>query len=254
MAFTEANDDKSYQSILDNAVKFLKAEQWDESKGIDTSDPRFGGTGYGEKSRPDLSNTSFMLDALKAAGLPQSDPAYQRAIVFIRRCQNQSGEGANDLPVGKEINDGGFFYTPVGDPMGTTTEGGLRSYGSMTYAGLKSFLYAGVQPDDFRVQAAYQWIQKHYTLQENPGQGDAGLFYYYHTFAKALAALDVEVVVDDKAVRHSWREDLVKTLLSKQNPDGSWINTNRRWMETDPQLVTAFALMSLGQATRPSEK
>ena len=41
----------------------------------------------------------------------------------------------------------------------------------MTYAGLKSMIYAGVKHDDPRVKAAYEWIQKHYTLDENPGMG-----------------------------------------------------------------------------------
>ena len=54
----------------------------------------------------------------------------------------------------------------------------------MTYAGLKSFLYAGVGKDDPRVVAALGWIKRHYTLAENPGQGQSGLFYFYQTFAK----------------------------------------------------------------------
>ena len=40
----------------------------------------------------------------------------------------------------------------------------------MTYAGLKSFLYAGVSKDDPRVKAAVEWVRKHYTVTENPGQ------------------------------------------------------------------------------------
>ena len=58
----------------------------------------------------------------------------------------------------------------------------------MTYAGLKSMIYAGLTADDPRVKAAYDYITKHYTLDENPGLGQQGLYYYYQTFAKALAA------------------------------------------------------------------
>ena len=65
----------------------------------------------------------------------------------------------------------------------------LRAYGSMTYAGFKSYLYADLKPDDPRVSAAYDWIRANYTLDENPGMGGNGLYYYYHTFAKALDAI-----------------------------------------------------------------
>ncbi len=59
----------------------------------------------------------------------------------------------------------------------------------MTYAGLKSMIYAGLTPDDPRVKAACDYIKNHYTLDENPGLGQQGLYYYYHTFAKAMALL-----------------------------------------------------------------
>lgn len=256
MTFSLGNKDKKYQETIDRTVAFLKGAQFDESEGVKQDDSRYGGMGYGGPSRPDLSNTAYMLDALRAAGVAEDDPAYQRAVVFIRRCQNLSGEGANDLPIGEKINDGGFFYTPVpggggrGEEGDAAATGGLRSYGSMTYAGLKSFLYAGVEADDFRVKAAYDWVKKHYSVDENPGQGDAGLYYYYHTFAKALAALGVDEVIDAEQKSHDWRRDLVEAIVQRQNEDGSWTNKNRRWMEDDPRLATAFALLSLGQAIK----
>ena len=39
------------------------------------------------------------------------------------------------------------------------------------------------------LKAAVNWCRHHYTLEENPGMGTAGLYYYYHTFAKAMDAL-----------------------------------------------------------------
>ena len=76
---------------------------------------------------------------------------------------------------------------------GATPDGGLRSYGSMTYAGLKSMIYCGAGPEDPRVKAATKWIKDHYTLAENPGMGQQGLYYYYQTMSKALAAANIEV-------------------------------------------------------------
>jgi squalene-hopene/tetraprenyl-beta-curcumene cyclase len=95
------------------------------------------------------------------------------------------------------------------------------------------------------VKAAYKWIQMHYTLDENPGMGDSGLYYYYHTFAKALAAIGVDAVVDANKKSHDWRQELVQELAGRQKPDGSWVNSNARWLEGDPNLVTAYSLLAL---------
>ena len=115
----------------------------------------------------------------------------------------------------------------------------------MTYGGLKSFLYAGVSKNDKRVQAAVAWVRKHYTVAENPGEGQVGLFYYYHTFAKAMDALGENPFVDDKGVKHDWKQELFDELKKKQLENGSWANTKRQFLEDVPEVATAFALLAL---------
>lgn len=249
VAFHAANKDRRYDKVIENVRDFLKKLQWNgENGGIKPDDTKFGGAGYGSASRPDLSNTAWLVDALHSAGLSENDPVMKDALVFISRCQNLESEH-NTLPEASKVNDGGFYYTPLagGGPAGgrQAPEGGLRSYGSMTYAGLKSMVYAGLTPDDPRVAAALKWIRKYYSVSENPGMGQAGVFYYYHTFAKSLAAAKLDKIADDKGVEHDWRAELADHLLSAQKPNGSWVNTERQWMETDPNLSTAFALLSL---------
>jgi squalene-hopene/tetraprenyl-beta-curcumene cyclase len=100
------------------------------------------------------------------------------------------------------------------------------------------------------MQAAVAWIRKHYDLKSNPGMGEAGLFYYYHTFAKALDALGEDQFEDAKGVKHDWRRELLAELAARQKPDGSWVNANNRWMEGDPNLATAFALLALTYCQR----
>lgn len=247
VCFSEANKDGRYDKQIAAADAFIKGLQWDESDGHDRASVNYGGAGYGSKKRPDLSNTAFLLDALKAAGNGPDDPAVQKALIFVSRCQNlESPYNTTEFPA--KNPDGGFYYTVANggeSQAGKLDNGGLRSYASMTYAGLKSMIFAGVGPEDPRVKAALAWIGKHYDLTVNPGMGDAGLFYYYHTFAKALDALGQDRFVDDTGKEHDWRAELVAELARRQNADGSWVNTNSRWLEGDPNLVTGYALLAL---------
>lgn len=257
MTFAEANKDGRYDTVIRNATQFLKSMQLDE-RTVESGDARYGGAGYDGKSRPDLSNTHYFLEALQAAGVPKDDPAVKRALVFISRCQNLPGEH-NDQPFAQKTTEddrGGLVYNPLAqdNKRDSTPQGGLRSAGAMTYGGLKSFLYAGVSKDDPRVQGALRWIRAHYTLDQNPGLGQAGLYYYYHTFAKAMHALGEERFEDAQKVRHDWRRELFEALRKRQRPDGSFVNTgDRAFGEADPNLATGFALLALSY-TRPPAK
>lgn len=150
-----------YKDQLDKAVKYLRDLQWtdqieglpQQSKKVDPSNANYGGFGYGRQGRADDSNTNIALDALKDAGMKSDDPAFQAALKFVTRCQNNSE--TNDQKWATD--DGGFVYFPAdggGSPAGEYTgpDGRklLRSYGSMTYAGLKSMMYAGLTKDDPR--------------------------------------------------------------------------------------------------------
>ncbi|MBU4272092.1 MAG: terpene cyclase/mutase family protein [Planctomycetes bacterium] len=256
VCFAEANRDGRYEKLIENAERFLKADQWTENQGLDKSSPSFGGAGYGKHKRPDLSNTQFLIDALRAAGAGPDDEAMQKALAFVSRCQNLESEH-NTLSFPAKNPDGGFYYTPAAggqSQAGETPSGGLRSYGSMTYAGLKSMIYAGVKSDDPRVKAAVKWIGRHYDLASNPGMGQAGLYYYYHTLAKALDAAGMEQLVDAEGNRHDWRRELLAELLKRQRPDGSWVNENARWLEGEPSLVTGYVLLTLSYCKPAADK
>jgi squalene-hopene/tetraprenyl-beta-curcumene cyclase len=256
VALTEANKTGKYDTVIKNASKFLKTLQFDEST-VEDKDIKFGGVGYDGKDRPDLSNTQYFVDALIAAGVPKDDPAIQRALKFVSRCQNLPGE-TNDQPFAKKTSDddkGGLVYNPILNDKNPakTAEGGLRSSGVMTYAGLKTFLHAGVNKNDPRVRAALDWIARHYTLDENPGQGQAGLFYYYHTFGKAMQALGEDQFKDKGGKLHDWRKDLFEALKKRQKEDGSWSNDNNAFFENNPELATAYAILALSYC-HPTKK
>ena len=241
LAFSEANANGRYNRTIKAGQQFLKTMQWDESEGKSRDNAFYGGAGYGgANSRPDLSNTAFFIEALRETGLPADDPNLQKAIVFVSRCQNLKSE-FNDQPWATKVNDGGFIYSAAngGSSMAGPPDagGGLRSYASMTYAGLKSMIYAGLTRDDPRVKAALNYITQHYTLDENPGLGQQGLYYYFHTFAKTMAVLGEPTLTDAAKVSHDWRAELVAALAKRQQPQGSWVNPADRFMEGDPNLA-----------------
>jgi squalene-hopene/tetraprenyl-beta-curcumene cyclase len=248
LAFNEANKDGKYTDAIAKAEKYLRKLQWDDTESTDASDVKFGGAGYGRNNdRPDLSNTVFFLDALKAAGATKDDPAVKKALVFLSRCQNLETE-SNTTPFASLVNDGGFYYTPAagGASMaGKDANGGLRSYGSMTYAGLKSMIYAGLSPEDPRVKAASDWIARFYTVEENPGMGQQGLYYYHQVFAKALSTMNVDTIKDAQGKSHDWRKELTDHLFKTQQDNGSWVNKAERFMEGNPDLSTAYVLIAL---------
>jgi squalene-hopene/tetraprenyl-beta-curcumene cyclase len=260
---TQPRSDRNVARAICDAQAWLKTNQWTESREnpetgetVTVADAWYGGAGYGNSKRPDLSNTQMMLEALHQSGLPESDPAYQKALTFVSRCQMRSA--TNDQPYAAEGGDGGFIYSPANSgesKAGYTEVDGrqvLRSYGSMTYAGFKSMLYANLSRDDERVKAAYDWIRRHYTLAENPNmpgaQSKQGLYYYYNVFGKALQAWGQNTIVDAEGRRHNWREDLVGKLISLQRQDGTWLNEADRWYEGNPHYITALAVLSMQSA------
>lgn len=238
-----ATKDPKYKDIIENGRRFLLRRQCDEEDGYQPNSAMYGGIGCAPDGQPCLSNTELALEAIKHSeeGLPDADKPpnrlhWEKAIRFLQRCQNL--RKTNDQPWAAD--DGGFIYAP-----GTSKVGGTTSYGNTTYTGIKSLIYAGVDRDDPRVQAAVSWIKNNYTLDGNPGMGEQGLYYAYYTFAKAMDAYGREVLTDAQGKRHAWRKELVSKLLSLQRGDGSWMNINGRWLESNPVLVTAYAVISL---------
>lgn len=259
-----ATNDKSHHPTILKARNFLIGQQTDwDTKG--TTDNKFdGGIGYGGTYKhSDLSNTHLAIEALRLsrdiaqdnANGKQPELNWDAAIQFISRTQNL--KATNDQP--GISNDGSFNYFP-GDskasprvaPDGTKT---LRGYGSMSYAGLMSMLYADLNAKDPRVSAVLKWAGSNYSVKENPGMatkedpglGQQGLYYYYHAMAKALAAANVDKLPLSNKQSADWRKDLAGELLKAQREDGSWVNANSRWWESDPVLVTCYAVLTLEQ-------
>ena len=245
----------AYADILKKAEAFIRGIQLDEGEGFGEENPFHGGVGYTKNPNvSDMSNTGFAIEAMRELGLESDDPFFRKALVFVRRVTNNPE--VNDQAWAEEVAPeefGGAVYRPAPDPSRDEVDiskagrarTGWRSYGSMTYHAFKSYIYAGLKKDDPAVKGALGWIEKNYSVEENPGVGQQGQYYYYRVLAKALEAWG-----EDEIAGHNWARDLADKLVSLQKPDGSWLNPADRWQEGDPVLVTAYSLDALSRATR----
>ena len=258
MALLNTGDPQDEPTIL-AARKFIGAQQASEMVKPET----YGGFGYGptgsspKRQHPDLDNTLVTLEAIRAFAKARpatelaagKDLNWKAAIDFISRTQNLTATNQSPWASDDAQNKGGFIYYPGFSNAGETElpngKKALRSYGSMTYAGLLSFIYAEVKKDDPRVQAALEWLSKNYTLEENPGLGRQGLYYYYHLAAKGLASAGVRELTTADGRKVDWARDLALKLINLQGADGSWVNDTARWMEKDPVLVTTYCVLTL---------
>ena len=257
-------EDPRFQDAVQHGVESLTRHQWNRDEGIGARKDWFGGAGYGSRGRPDLSNTQTMLQALHDSGMSPDNHAFQQAVVFLSRTQNLTAVNPSDWAG----DDGGFVYTPAngGESMASQYAGegryaenmpegvarSLRSYGSMTYAGFKSLIYAGLTEQDPRVQAAYNWLRTHYTFDRNPGVGQQGLYYYYLAMARALRAAQQPIITDTDGIEHDWRAELADAIMKRQRKDGSWINPEDRWMEGNDELTTVYAVLALEEILKPA--
>ena len=265
MALVQSGE-KEHLPIIAKARRLLVNQQQDYDKRGEQDNLFDGGIGYGGSyAHSDLSNTHLAMEALHYSKKVLADTEFDdtgefdldwdAAIEFVSRTQNseETVEKLGDWAGLREEDSGGFIYFPGDTKSGEfelkTGEGektALRSYGSMSYAGLLAFIYAEMDQGDPRVAAVMEWLQNNFSLDENPGLDAQGLYYYYHTMAKALALTGTQTLVGSDGRKIAWKEALALKLMEQQKPDGSWVNEgSNRWMEDDPILVTSYSLLAL---------
>jgi squalene-hopene/tetraprenyl-beta-curcumene cyclase len=226
----------------------LKARDYIASSQLTGDDTMAGGFGYDRLSRrryADLSNTSYALDAMRRTAALEEfrsgarvDVDWARALAFVDTLRKKEGP-----------DKGGAAYNARTPQAGTATNAAgrvhLRAYGSMSYAAVLSMCSARLTKADARVRNTLAYCADNWSLDENPGMGRQGLYYYYDILARALAAAGVETLTapDGRVIR--WKSELAAKLVSLQKSDGSWSNDNNRFWEADPVLCTSFALITL---------
>ena len=244
--------------IILNARTYLAGSQ------ISGDETFNGGFGY-DKAAPrtyaDLMNTHFVMEAMRRsqayedmrpAGQTKADIDWSAALDFAERLHND--ENAGD-------SAGGFAYSPADAKAGlekaTKPEGEkkkaagekivMRSYGSITYAGLLALVYCELEPTDPRVRSTLDWASRHWTLEENPGVGDQGLYFFYNVIGRSLTAAGIKEipVAGEEGKTINWSDELIKKVDSLQKEKGNWVNKNGRFWENDPVLSTSYSILSL---------
>jgi squalene-hopene/tetraprenyl-beta-curcumene cyclase len=260
-----------FRHARDTWLQYLRQRQLTEELGWQPADKQYGGWGYsnqiprkpkaGEPTLPltesNLSATIAALEALQAAGCSTDDPAFKKALIFVKRCQNFPENADQQDPA---FDDGGFFFI-YDDPVrnkaglaGKDRHGRERfaSYGSATADGLRALLVCGLPSDHPRVQAAWRWLETHFDLSLHPGNyatdrevnRQAVYLYYSLSLAKALRTLTA-MNVDTRTQRLSWPKDLTETMVRLQTPDGSWTNKIVLVREDDPLVATCCAVQTI---------
>ena len=225
-----------WDELSQRMVRFLRGQQLNEDLGWRRADAAYGAWGIGGARRHaphaghvDLSMTRHVLEGLRAVGVASGDPVFERASVFVERCQNFAAPG-----------DGGFFFSTVVLDANKAGESGgrFKSYGTMTADGVLALRAIGRASSGPRIEAAKRWLAANHRPDGAPGfHGDMlqrwtrGLWYYY-----ACAHADLGLAPDAR---------LRAALEGAQRPDGSWANPEPLVKEDDPIIATGFALQAI---------
>lgn len=262
LAMVAAKDPK-YAATIRNARQWLLGQQVDLNEKGKIDSPFDGGVGYGTHGpRSDMNNTYTALEALyyskdfdtdkNLAGA--KDLNWKAVLNFLQSCQNLPGYNKESWASNDSKNKGGFVYDPTESKAGSETNAqgkvALRSYGSISYAGLLSYIYADLKRDDRRVSAVMDWLAKNFSLEENPGMGEQGFYYYLNLMTKGLSAAGADQLELANGKKIDWRKEVAMKLINLQKADGSWANTNGRWWEKDPALVTSYSVIALEMIDR----
>lgn len=250
----------------DGWVKYLKDRQLTEKLGWKPTDKEYGGWGYCRviPAKPDpgmlapsliesnLSATVFALDALKAAG-DLDDNTAKIAATFVRRRQNLDG-GFHFIYDDPTRNKGGLssHTPPVVNSYASATADGLRALTLITQSGERKPPFDPMDND--RRDSAADWLVENFAADTHPGRyvpahepnREAVYYYYASSAARALRSVKVQ-----SARNRDWADEMSRELVSRQKPDGSWVNPVELVRENDPIVATCSAISALATCITP---
>jgi hypothetical protein len=205
-------------------------------------DGAMGCWGYsGTQGRGDNSNAQFALLALHEAeriGVSTNEQTWRLARDYWQRTQNPDGSW-------------GYY-------------GGERGTGSMTCAGIAAMIMAADKLDrgDARVQGdrveccgnqgtndaverGLKWLEQHFSVSSNPGDGGGHLLYYLYGMERVGRLTNRRLIG-----KHDWYREGAEVLVRAQAQlRGFWKGLGSG--EQDPTIGTCLALLFLAKGRRP---
>ncbi|MDF3130694.1 terpene cyclase/mutase family protein [Kiritimatiellaeota bacterium B1221] len=236
----------------------LKARKFvAEGQRAENDSSSYGGFGYDLMDMSDYADMSNTYVAVQAMALTEDAEDFRKgervdfdkkaAEEFISRMQHRKESNSGTWVMDDDENKGGFTYhVPENESeLGAKEKEKLSAYGSMTYAGILSLMYADVDPGDPRIRSAFEWAGLHWTVDENPGVGTQGYFYFLNILAKCMTTANEDALTTPEGEVIHWREEMLGKLIDLQLEDGTWKNEDNSYWEGNPVLVTAYTLTAM---------
>ncbi len=219
----------------------------------------------------DLSNTQYALLGLRAArdcgavvpldcfvkAMDQTLAQQEKDGPKQKRIIKGSGKpGETDYVVASDDRARGWKYqAEAGGVTGSMTTAAIAIVAICRDALSKPTRY-GAYDDALErksarsVQDGFAWLDKNFAVDCNPPRLDGWHYYYLYGLERACAFAGRELVGT-----HDWYVEGAKYLLGQQKSDGKWSTGSLGSAEMSPSdiLDTAWALLFLNKATRPTE-
>lgn len=186
----------------------------------------------------DLSCTQFAVLGLRAAaerGFEVPDKVWKAAIRGTYLSQQQRSRKAGSQAVG-------FIYHPG---HGSGYSGSMATAGIAVLAIAKEQLGDSLKPAEIKkidtaIEGAMQWLDRSFTMSDNPGRaGRDYIHYWLYGLERVGAVLKVDTIA-----RQDWYGTGASFLVTAQGAEGQWANA---YGEED--ICTSFALLFLKRAT-----
>ena len=200
-----------------------------------------GGWSYPRGGRPDNSNSQFALLGLYEAhriGVPVSDKTWRMALEYWHRWQNDDGAwGYNHMS-----RQGSGSMTCAGISS-VVIASSVLNRGDADFVGNRVKCCVEHKPDP-SVEKAVAWLEAHFAVHTNPGNGN-WLLYYLYGLERAGRMTNRRFIG-----QHDWYREGAEMLVSTQARfDGFWKGLGG--FEDEPHVATSFALLFLAKGRRP---
>lgn len=169
--------------------------------------------------------------------LPDPNPKPEPLQLDLNPAARKPRSGSTNVLVEKSVAPAGWGY--IGKSR--------KAHGSMTVGAVGAlcildYLTGKDWREDKDILEGLQWMNKHWSVTENPEFGSKHYYYYMYGMERVGMLFDTEVIGS-----HKWYREGAEQLLKDQKDDGSW---GAEVVKARNVVDTCFAILFLRRATR----